>query len=217
MCPRREIRFIRVGGSGPRNTRKLNHFAAPLALERAAIPLASDRFSQLEAQNGVPSKDRALQFATLPFSQRTFHETECLFRINKLPLRHAWIGTPAPSTDPPQAEGIVHIGATKEVAFPVQLSLSRASLMVRRPADLLALTYRFQDARRAISSWCSRRSTTETSNHRDTKSTLPHAHVLDEDVAATVELVAKSRSCGSRTTVRNAVSTRQCHPLKATF
>lgn len=136
---------IRVGGSGPRATRKLNHFAAPLALERAAIPLASDRFSQIEAQNGIPSKDRALQFATLPFSQLTFHETECLFRINKLPLRHAWIGTPAPSTDPPQAEGIVHIGATKEVGLPVQLSLSRARLMVRRPADLLALTYRFQD------------------------------------------------------------------------
>lgn len=40
-------------------------------------------------------------------------------------------------------------------------------------------------------------------NHRDIKSTLRYAHVLDEDVAAAVERVAKSRE-KSRTTVRKA-------------
>ena len=38
-------------------------------------------------------------------------------------------------------------------------------------------------------------------NHRDIKSTLRYAHVLDEDVAAAVEAVAKSRK-KSRTIVR---------------
>jgi integrase len=38
-------------------------------------------------------------------------------------------------------------------------------------------------------------------NHRDIKSTLRYAHVLDEDVASAVEAVAKSRN-KSRTTVR---------------
>ena len=38
-------------------------------------------------------------------------------------------------------------------------------------------------------------------NHRDIKSTLRYAHVLDEDVAAAVERVAESRK-KSRTTVR---------------
>ena len=38
-------------------------------------------------------------------------------------------------------------------------------------------------------------------NHRDIKSTLRYAHVLDEDVASAVERVAKSRK-KSRTTVR---------------
>jgi integrase len=38
-------------------------------------------------------------------------------------------------------------------------------------------------------------------NHRDIKSTVRYAHVLDEDVASAVEAVAKSRN-KSRTTVR---------------
>jgi hypothetical protein len=38
-------------------------------------------------------------------------------------------------------------------------------------------------------------------NHRDIKSTLRYAHVLDEDVAAAIEDVAKSRK-KSRTEVR---------------
>ena len=41
-------------------------------------------------------------------------------------------------------------------------------------------------------------------NHRDIKSTLRYAHVLDEDVASAVERVAKSRN-KSRTTVRKVV------------
>ncbi|MBV8754572.1 MAG: hypothetical protein JO328_17060 [Hyphomicrobiales bacterium] len=137
---------IRVGGTGPRDDRSLNHFAAPLALERAAIGVTSARLSRLMQQNGASADAaKAVEHATIPFSQLTFHEAECLFRINKVPLQHVWSGTPAPSTDPPQAEAIVHIGATKNVALPARLSLSRATLMLRRPADLLALTYRFQD------------------------------------------------------------------------
>jgi integrase len=38
-------------------------------------------------------------------------------------------------------------------------------------------------------------------NHRDIKSTLRYAHVLDEDVASAVEAVAKSRE-KSRGTIR---------------
>jgi predicted transcriptional regulator len=38
-------------------------------------------------------------------------------------------------------------------------------------------------------------------NHRDIKSTLRYAHVLDDDVAAAVEKLAQSRT-KSRTTVR---------------
>jgi integrase len=38
-------------------------------------------------------------------------------------------------------------------------------------------------------------------NHRDIKSTLRYAHVLDEDVAAAVEAVTEARK-KSRTTVR---------------
>ena len=41
-------------------------------------------------------------------------------------------------------------------------------------------------------------------NHRDIKSTLRYAHVLDEDVASAVERVAESRN-KSRTTVRKVV------------
>jgi integrase len=40
-------------------------------------------------------------------------------------------------------------------------------------------------------------------NHRDIKSTLRYAHVLDQDVASGVEAIAKSRK-KSRTTVRKA-------------
>ena len=40
-------------------------------------------------------------------------------------------------------------------------------------------------------------------NHRDIKSTLRYAHVLDDDVAAAVERIAKSRK-KSRTKVREA-------------
>ena len=41
-------------------------------------------------------------------------------------------------------------------------------------------------------------------NHRDIKSTLRYAHVLDEDVAAAVERVAKSRT-KSRTRLREVI------------
>jgi integrase len=41
-------------------------------------------------------------------------------------------------------------------------------------------------------------------NHRDIKSTLRYAHVLDEDVAAAVERLAESRK-KSRNKVRKAI------------
>jgi hypothetical protein len=142
---------IRIGGTGAKDRRTLNHFAAPLALEQAAIPLLSERLAGI-ARERAKGKDgswaeSAAERAAKLFSQLTFHEAECLFRIDKLPLRHVWKGTPAPTTDPPQAEAVVHVGAkpADDSRPPARLSLSRAALAVRRPSDLLALKYRFQD------------------------------------------------------------------------
>jgi hypothetical protein len=115
---------IVAGGIGPKNDRKLTHFAAPLALEHAAIGLG----------DGVEV-----------FSALMFTQSECLFRLEGTPLSHPWIGPTPPSTEPPQAEGIVHIGALPQTGSPVRLSLSRAMLQVKRPRDLLSLNYRFQD------------------------------------------------------------------------
>ncbi|UVC18016.1 hypothetical protein [Mesorhizobium onobrychidis] len=142
---------IRIGGTGPKNTRTLNHFAAPLALEEAAIPLRSARLAEIARQRatgGDVSVASPAERASRLFSHLTFNEAECLFHIDKLARRFAWIGALAPSTNPPQAEALVHIGATKasnDLPLPARLSLSSASLLVRRPADLLALKYRFQD------------------------------------------------------------------------
>lgn len=132
---------IRIGGTGPKDTRALNHFATPVALEEASIPLGSQRRADTASQSAV-------QRAARLFSQLTFYEAECLFHIDKLPRRHVWKGVPAPSSEPPQAEAVIHIGATKsnnELPSSARLSLSPASLLVRRPSDLLALKYRFQD------------------------------------------------------------------------
>ncbi|WP_445220496.1 hypothetical protein ACKWRH_10775 [Bradyrhizobium sp. Pa8] len=114
---------IMIGGVGQKD-RRLTHFAAPLALESAAIGLddGSDVFSAL-----------------------TFNEVECLFRLAGVPLSNNWSGPPPPLTDPAQAEAIVHIGALPDAGPPVRISLSRASLKVKRPRDLLDLGYRFQD------------------------------------------------------------------------
>ncbi|WP_426418096.1 hypothetical protein [Bradyrhizobium genosp. A] len=112
------------GGIGPNNDRRLTHFAAPLALEDAAIGLGE---------------------AAEVFSTLTFMQSECLFRIEGTPLSHPWIGPTPPATDPPRAEGIVHIGALPQTGSPVRISLSRALLQVKRPRDLLSLNYRFQD------------------------------------------------------------------------
>ncbi|WP_146006713.1 hypothetical protein [Bradyrhizobium forestalis] len=142
---------IRVGGTGPKNTRTLNHFAAPLALEEAGIPLSSARLSEIERRRAARLDDSGgspAERAARLFSQLTFHETECLFHIDKLARRYVWKGVLPPATEPPQAEAVIHIGAKKaanELPLPARLSLSAASLLVRRPADLLALKYRFQD------------------------------------------------------------------------
>lgn len=142
---------IRVGGTGPKNARTLNHFAAPLALEEAAIPLRSARLSEIERRRAASPDDSggtAAERAARLFSQLTFHETECLFHVDKLARRYVWKGVLPPATDPPQAEALIHIGAKKaanDLPLPARLSLSAASLLVRRPADLLALKYRFQD------------------------------------------------------------------------
>ncbi|MGY3473458.1 hypothetical protein [Bradyrhizobium ottawaense] len=142
---------IRIGGTGPKNARTLNHFAAPLALEEAAIPLRSARLSEIERRRAAGLDDSGgspAERAARLFSQLTFHETECLFHIDKLARRYVWKGVLPPATDPPQAEALIHIGAEKaanDLPRPARLSLSAASLLVRRPADLLALKYRFQD------------------------------------------------------------------------
>ncbi|MFO1100739.1 MAG: hypothetical protein U1E81_21400 [Xanthobacteraceae bacterium] len=136
---------IRVGGTGRKGQRTLSHFAAPLALEGAGINVSSQRLAQLVEQSASADiAQAAVARATIPFSQLTFHEVECLFRIHNLPSQYPWVGPP-PATDPPQAEAIVEIGATVDVEIPVRLSLSRATLLLRRPVDLLSLTYRFQD------------------------------------------------------------------------
>lgn len=143
---------IRIGGTGPAKTRTLNHFAAQLALEDAAIPLGSERVAAIERRLADAKADAsaatAAERAASLFSQLTFHEAECLFHIDKLSRRHVWKGTLAASSDPPQAEALVHIGATRtadQLPLPARLSLSAASLLVRRPADLLALKFRFQE------------------------------------------------------------------------
>ncbi|WP_271540902.1 hypothetical protein [Bradyrhizobium sp. CCBAU 45321] len=134
---------IRIGGTGERENRTLNHFAAPLALERAAISVGSERLARAADASGLLKTPA--ERAAIPFSQLTFHEAECLFRVAEVPLQHTWSGRPPPLNDPPQAEAIVHIGAINKVSLPARFSLSRATLVLRRSSDLLALTYRFQD------------------------------------------------------------------------
>jgi hypothetical protein len=114
---------IMAGGTGSKD-RQLTHFAAPLALETAAIGL--DDGSEV-------------------FSALTFNEVECLFRLADVPLSSTWIGSAPPRSDPPQAEAIVHIGALPQSGSPARVSLSRAMLKVKRARDLLDLSYRFQD------------------------------------------------------------------------
>ncbi|MDX1124782.1 hypothetical protein GOL24_10750 [Sinorhizobium medicae] len=137
---------IQIGGVGAKEKRSLSHFAAPLALESAPINIGSERLARmLRETSKLDPHQAALKNASYLFSQLVFSEAECLFRIKDVPLRHAWRGEPPPVTDPPQAEAIIHLGEIKDVTHPVRISLNRATLTVRRPADMLALSYRFQD------------------------------------------------------------------------
>jgi hypothetical protein len=138
---------IQVGGKGPKANRSISHFVAPLALESAAINLSSSRLAR-ELDDAAPlSSDaqKALRNESYLLSELSFSEAECLFRIKDVGLRFSWLGPAAPSADPPQAEAIIHIGTIAGVDLPARIALNRATLRVRRPADLLALTYRFQD------------------------------------------------------------------------
>ncbi|RWP58625.1 hypothetical protein [Mesorhizobium sp.] len=140
------VATIQIGGVGAKEKRNLSHFAAPLALESAPINVGSERLARMLKETAkLDPHQTALKNASYLFSQLVFSEAECLFTIKGVPLRHAWRGDPPPATDPPQAEGIVHLGDIKDVPYPVRISLNRAALMVRRPADMLALSYRFQD------------------------------------------------------------------------
>ncbi|MBR1300653.1 hypothetical protein [Bradyrhizobium sp. AUGA SZCCT0042] len=139
------VAAIQIGGSKPRESRSLSHFAAPLALESAAINVASERLAALLKLATDDASQIALRNESYPYSQLTFDEAECLFHIGGLPRRFAWQGKPLPTTEPIQAEALVDLGAAGLETLPVRISLSRATLLVRRPADLLALTYRFQD------------------------------------------------------------------------
>ncbi len=140
---------IRIGASKGKASRILSHFAAPLALESAAINVVSERLKALLEQTGAGASRAALRNESWLFSQLTFDEAECLFHIGGVPRQFTWPAKPAlvspPSTEPPQAEAIIDLGKTPNAALPVRISLSRATLLVRRPADLLSLTYRFQD------------------------------------------------------------------------
>lgn len=140
---------IRIGASKAKASRILSHFAAPLALERAAINVGSERLAAMLEQSGGDAGRIALRNESWLFSQLTFDEAECLFHIGGVPRQFTWPANPAlvspSSTESPQAEAIIDLGKTLNAALPVRISLSRATLLVRRPADLLALTYRFQD------------------------------------------------------------------------
>ncbi|WP_316166833.1 MULTISPECIES: hypothetical protein [unclassified Bradyrhizobium] len=120
------IRIAAMGGDVAK--RVVTQFAAPYALKHAAIAL-----------------DRADDESREIFTSLDFDEAECLFRVDGVPLRHSWNGKLLPSTDPPQAEAIIQLGALPAEGPAVRLSLNRARLTMRRPRDLLALNYRFQD------------------------------------------------------------------------
>ncbi|ARP64332.1 hypothetical protein A9K65_013785 [Mesorhizobium sp. WSM1497] len=137
---------VRVGGVGAKAKRKLSHFAASVALESAPVNVGSQSLDRmLLDKTKLDPQQTALRNASYLFSQMLFNEAECLFVIKDVPRVHAWHGLPPPVTEPPQAEAVIHLGEIGGVPYPVRISLNRATLMVRRPVDLLALTYRFQD------------------------------------------------------------------------
>lgn len=123
-----ETPAIRLASEGEAKKRILRQFAAPLALEQAAIGL--------QASHTTSTTD--------VFSTLYFDEAECLFRIPGTALGHQWDGVLTSQTDPPQAEAIIYLGHLVS-GSPVRISLNRAHLSIRRPRDLLALSYRFQD------------------------------------------------------------------------
>ncbi|MHB8268868.1 hypothetical protein [Bradyrhizobium sp.] len=126
---RAAIPSIRIAAAGAKPVGRLvTQFAAPFALKHAAVAL-----------------DRADSASKETFTSLDFDEAECLFRLDGVPLRHSWTGRSMPSSDPPQAEAIIQLGALPLEGPGARLSLNRARLTLRRPRDLLALNYRFQD------------------------------------------------------------------------
>jgi len=127
---RSQVPAIRIARTWEHNgTHAVTQFTAPLALLQGAIGLD---------QTGIAPYNRAI-------STLLFEETECLFRFAGVPLNHSWTGVAKAGTQPPQAEGVVYLGVPPEQDPPVRIALGRARLSIRRPRDMLSLTYRFQD------------------------------------------------------------------------
>ena len=128
---------IRLGASGAATNRRLDYFAAPLALDRAPDWLGSQAAGP-EAPFSLPICDLA------------FDEAEALFRIAGVALRGAWTEAGRDALPPPaglpQAEALINIGgADDDDRCPVRIALSRASLRIRTPRDLASLGFRFRD------------------------------------------------------------------------
>jgi integrase len=93
--------------------------------------------------------------------------------------------------------GNKHLGRVKGQRYPVTYTGAKTAWQRLRTASGL-LDFRFHDFRHDFGSKLLRDSgnlklVQKAMNHRDIKSTLRYAHVLDEDVAAAVERLEKSR------------------------
>ena len=122
-----QVPLVRMAGvSNKPGERTVVQFAAPLALKSAAVGFDAERDAN-------------------SFAHLRFEGTECLFRVAAVPLSHTWSDDPPHGTAPPQAEAVIHLGPLPPSEPPVRLSLNRARLKLRRPHDLLALEFRFQD------------------------------------------------------------------------
>jgi hypothetical protein len=127
---------IRLGASGTGTARKLEYFAAQLALASAPDWLGSQPISP------------RIGF-TQPICELTFAEAEVLFRISGVALKGGWTKEAAdalpPASEPPQAEALIEIGGAAIDIAPVRIALNRANLRVRRPEDLASLRFGFRD------------------------------------------------------------------------
>lgn len=115
-----------------------------LRLAARGVP-ASRTLVQFEAPLTLLGTSMVLGRAEGAFSRLAFHEAECLFVIAGVALNHSWTGAARLGPEPPQSEAVIHLGAAPDQGPAVSLALDSARLVVRRPSDLLALTFRFRD------------------------------------------------------------------------